>query len=81
LFSQAPLMGVDDYWAVGRNAARHALGQDPSPLPSPYRGQALGARYHVQTALLYAIETDLVEPGRNPDNLEVEFDDPRPTAR
>ena len=81
LFSQAPLMSVEDYWAVGRNAARYALGQSPAPLPSPYRGQALGARYHVQTALLYAIETDLVEPGRNPDNLEVEFDDPRPTAR
>ncbi|MEO6623690.1 MAG: propanediol/glycerol family dehydratase large subunit [Burkholderiaceae bacterium] len=75
LFSQAPLIGVEDYRAIGRNAARHALGQSPSPVLIPYRGQALGARFHVQTALLYAIETAMVDAGRNPEVLEVEFYD------
>jgi propanediol dehydratase large subunit len=37
----------------------------------PYRGEALGARYHVQTALLYAIETALVEPDAAALDLEV----------
>jgi len=75
LFSQAPLITADDYRAIGRNAARYALGQAPTPVLIPYRGQALGARFHVQTALLYAIETGLVDPGRNPEVLEVEFYD------
>jgi propanediol dehydratase large subunit len=43
----------------------------------PYRGQALGARFHVQTALLYAIETSMIETGQNPEVLEVEFYDRR----
>jgi propanediol dehydratase large subunit len=79
LFSQAPLISEDMYRAIGRNAAKYALGQSPAPLPSPYRGQALGARFHVQTALLFAIETALVEADAQPELLEVEFyDRPRP---
>jgi propanediol dehydratase large subunit len=81
LFSQAPLIGEADYAAIGRNAARHALGQTPAPVLIPYRGQALGAQFHVQTALLYAIETALIEARRNPERLEVEFHDERRTAR
>jgi propanediol dehydratase large subunit len=81
LFSQAPLIGEADYAAIGRNAARHAQGHVPVPVSIPYRGQALGARFHVQTALLYALETELIEAGRNPETLEVEFYDGRRTPR
>ncbi len=81
LFSQAPLITADDYRAIGRNAARHALGQTPAPVLIAYRGQALGARFHVQTALLYALETALVDAGRNPELLEVEFYDAQRPAR
>ena len=77
LFSQAPLIGEADYRAIGGNAARYALGITPTPLTIPYRGQALGARFHVQTALLYAIETSLITPGQNPELLEVKFYDDR----
>ena len=77
LFSQAPLIGEVDYRAIGGNAARHALGQPPTPVTIPYRGQALGARFHVQTALLYAIETSMIEAGQNPEELEVQFYDAR----
>ena len=77
LFSQAPLIRETDYRAIGGNAARYALGQSALPVTIPYRGQALGARFHVQTALLYAIETSMVEPGQNPEELEVEFYDRR----
>jgi propanediol dehydratase large subunit len=77
LFSQAPLIGEADYRAIGGNAARYALGQSPTPVTIPYRGQALGARFHVQTALLYAIETSMIETGQNPEELEVEFYEPR----
>ncbi|MCC7361529.1 MAG: propanediol dehydratase [Anaerolineales bacterium] len=81
LFSQAPLLTTDDYRAIGRNAARHALGQAPAPHLVPYRGQALGAQFHVQTALLYALETALVDPSRPPEVLEVDFDEPNRAAR
>ena len=77
LFSQAPLIGEADYRAIGGNAARYALGQPTTPVNIPYRGQALGARFHVQTALLYAIETSMIESGKNPEDLEVEFYDRR----
>jgi dehydratase medium subunit/dehydratase large subunit len=77
LFSQAPLIGEADYRAIGGNAARYALGQSPTPVTIPYRGQALGARFHVQTALLYAIETSMIESDKNPEELEVVFYDIR----
>ena len=75
LFSQAPLISENDYRAIGGNAARYASGQSPDPVMIPYRGQALGARFHVQTALLYAIETSMIEAGQNPELLEVKFYD------
>jgi propanediol dehydratase large subunit len=77
LFSQAPLIGEADYRAIGGNAAQYALGKSPVPVTIPYRGQALGARFHVQTALLYAIETSMIEAGQNPEVLEVKFYDGR----
>lgn len=77
LFSQAPLIGEADYRAIGGNAARYALGQSPTPVTISYRGQALGARFHVQTAMLYAIETSMIESEQDPEELEVEFYDRR----
>ncbi len=71
LFSQAPLITEADYRAIGRNAARHALRQAPDPVMIPYRGEALGARHHVRTALLYAIETSMTEPGKDPEELRL----------
>jgi len=75
LFSQAPLIGEADYHAIGANAARYALGQTPDPVTIPYRGQALGARFHVQTAILYAIETSMIDTEQDPEEQEVEFYD------
>jgi len=77
LFSQAPLISEEHYRAIGGNAARYALGQSIAPVTIPYRGQALSARFHVQTALLYAIETSMIETGQNPEVLEVKFYDGR----
>jgi hypothetical protein len=77
LFSQAPLIGEADYRAIGGNAARYAFGHSPTPVAIPYRGQALGARFHVQTALLYAIETSMIKVEQNPEELEVKFYDGR----
>jgi propanediol dehydratase large subunit len=66
LFSNAPITTLDHYRAMGRNAALHALGREPEPVIVPTEGQALGARYHVRVAMLYAIETGLVIPDAPP---------------
>ena len=73
LFSMAPITGLDHYRALGRNAALFARGERPEPVAVAYRGEALGARFHVQTALLYAEETALAEPGAEPVELTVTF--------
>jgi propanediol dehydratase large subunit len=78
LFPMAPLLTLDHYRAIGRNAARHALGEHPEPVAvAPYVG-ALAARHHVRTALLYALEAELVEADAQPEDLRVTFlDDAR----
>ncbi len=71
LFSNAPITTLEHYRAMGRNAAQHALGRNPEPVIVPTEGQALGARYHVRVAMLYAIETGLVVPDAAPVNVEM----------
>lgn len=73
LFSMAPITGLDHYRALGRSAALFAHGERQEPVTVTYRGEALGARFHVQTALLYAEETALAEPGVEPVELTVTF--------
>ena len=70
LFSQAPLMRAEHYRALGANAAGYALGRAVAPLPSLYGGEALGPRHHARTAILYAIDTGLIETGREAEELE-----------
>lgn len=71
LFSMAPITTLEHYRALGRNAAFYARGERPEPVAVNYRGEALGARFHVQTALLYAEETALASPGAEPVDLAV----------
>ncbi len=66
LFSNAPLISLDHYRALGRNAARYTHGERPEPVIVPVRGEALGARFHVRVALLHALETELVDPIAEP---------------
>jgi len=73
LFSQAPITTLAHYRGLGRNAAGYALGRQPEPVSVPYRGEALGARFHVQTSLIYAIETAMLKPDGDPEDLRVTF--------
>lgn len=73
LFSNAPLVSLDHYRAMGRNAARYAHGERPEPVIVPVRGEALGARFHVRVALLYALETELVDPAEKPVDVVAGF--------
>jgi propanediol dehydratase large subunit len=73
LFSNAPVTTLDHYPRLGANAAAYALGRDPEPVVVPTRGEAMGARSHVEVALLYAIETGLCRDGAEPEEIAVEF--------
>lgn len=73
LFSNAPITTAAHYKALGGNAAQWARGERPEPVTVDTDGQALGARFHVQVALIHAIETRLTDPARAPEEVEVRF--------
>lgn len=73
LFSTAPITLIEHYRAVGRNAGLYANGKNPEPIVVPYDGRAVHARYHVRTALLFAVETGLVEADALPIEQKVEY--------
>jgi propanediol dehydratase large subunit len=76
LFSNAPVTTLDHYRGLGRNAALYAQGGEPEPIVVPTRGLALGARFHAEVAILYAIETALCTEGAEPEEIDVEFLEP-----
>ncbi len=69
LFSNSPLVTLAQYKAMGANAAAYALGEMPEPVMVPTHGQALGARFHAQVALIYAVETAMTEPDAAPEEM------------
>jgi propanediol dehydratase large subunit len=73
LFSNAPITTLDHYRRLGRNASAYARGEDPEPVVVPTRGEAMGARFHAEVALIYAIETALCAEGAEPEEVEVDF--------
>jgi propanediol dehydratase large subunit len=75
LFSNAPITTLDHYRRLGANAAAYARGVDPEPVVVPTRGEAMGARFHAEVALLYAIETGLCRDGADPEEIAVDFTD------
>jgi propanediol dehydratase large subunit len=73
LFSNAPITTLEHYRRLGENAATYAKGEHPDPVVVPTKGQAMGARFHAQTALIYAIETSLTEEGAKPETVEIKL--------
>jgi len=60
LLSQAPNLTLESYRALGRNAARHALGKPVEPIPVNVDNQAR-LRHIVRTTLFHRREVALVE--------------------
>ncbi len=73
LFSNAPITTLDHYRRLGENAAAYAHGLAPEPVVVTGKGEALGARFHAEVAMIYAIETGLCEAGASPEELTVSF--------
>jgi propanediol dehydratase large subunit len=62
LFGMAPLLTLDSYRAIGRNAAGYARGHPVGPVPTRLDNYAR-AKLIVQTTLLHARETAAIVPG------------------
>ena len=73
LFSNAPVTSLEHYRMLGANAAAYAFGHSPEPIVVPTGGAALGARFHAEVAMLYAVETGLCKDGAAPRELRVRF--------
>lgn len=72
LFSQAPLLTPETYRLIGKNAAKYAKGESPTPVPVK-NDQMVRPKFMAKAALLHIKETKHVEPGKKPVQLEVKF--------
>ena len=70
LFPQSPLMDLDVFRNVGRNAAQYAKGESPEPVPT-LNDQMARPRWQAKAALLHLKETELVRKGTAPVEVEV----------
>ena len=61
LFPQAPLMTLQTYRAIGRNAARYVKGEQVTPIES-VNDPMVRAKFQVKAALLHIIETEQLSP-------------------
>lgn len=72
LFSQAPLIDLDTFRAIGKNAAKYAKGESPSPVPVR-NDQMARPKYQAIAALLHIKETELCDPNKKVQQLKVEY--------
>ena len=75
LFPQAPLIDLDMFRAIGRNAAQYAKGESPIPVPvaNDYMARP---RWQAKAALLHIRETEQVRAGQPPVELDVRIERP-----
>jgi hypothetical protein len=72
LFPQAPVLDLEKYRAIGRNAARYAKGESPAPVPQ-ISDQMARPKYQAIAAVYHNRETSFVQPGGKPVELQVVF--------
>lgn len=72
LFSQAPLIDLDAFRKIGKNAAKYAKGESPAPV-TVRNDQMARPKYQAIAALLHIKETEHVDMNKKPQALKVEF--------
>ena len=72
LFSQAPLIDLETYRKIGKNAAKYAKGEAPTPVPTK-NDQMARPTYQALSALLHIKETELVDNNKKPQAVSVSF--------
>lgn len=61
LFPQAPLMDLETYRKIGRNAAKYVKGESVTPIECT-NDPMVRAKYQVKAALMHIVETEQLEP-------------------
>jgi propanediol dehydratase medium subunit len=72
LFSQAPLIDLETYRQIGKNAAKYAKGEAPTPVPVR-NDQMARPTYQALAALLHIKETELVDNNKKPQAIKASF--------
>lgn len=72
LFPQAPVITLETYRNIGRNAARYAKGDSPAPV-AQMNDQMARPKYQAIAAVFHIRETEFVNPDKKPVDLEVSF--------
>ena len=72
LFSQSPLIDLETFRAIGKNSAKYAKGESPSPVPVR-NDQMARPKYQAIAALLHIKETQLCDPDKRTQTLRVEY--------
>ena len=70
LFPQAPVITLETYRAIGKNAAKYAKGESPTPVPT-MNDQMVRPKFQAKSALLHIKETKHVVQGKNAVELKV----------
>lgn len=72
LFPQAPVLTLETYRAIGRNAALYAKGESSTPVPV-VNDQMARPKFQAKAAVMHNFETKYVQPGAKPIELKVSF--------
>ncbi|MBP8219822.1 MAG: propanediol/glycerol family dehydratase medium subunit [Aeromonadaceae bacterium] len=70
LFPQAPLITLETYRQIGKNAAKYAKGESPQPVPT-LNDQMARPKYQAKSAVLHIKETKHVVTGKPAQELKV----------
>lgn len=72
LFPQAPVLTLETYRQIGRNAARYAKGDSPEPVPQ-ISDQMARPKYQAIAAVFHIRETEFVNTDKAPVDLAIQF--------
>lgn len=72
LFPQAPLIDLETFRAIGRNAAKYAKGESPTPVPSK-NDQMARPKYQAVAAIMHIKETQAIDESKGCQELEIKF--------
>jgi propanediol dehydratase medium subunit len=71
LFSQSPLIDLDTFRVIGKNAAKYAKGEQPQPVPVR-NDQMARPKYQAIAALWHIKETQLCDPDKKTVELRLD---------
>ena len=72
LFPQCPLIDLETYRAIGKNAAQYAKGESPNPVPVK-NDQMARPKFQALSAVLHIKETEHADRDKAPKALKVVF--------